>query len=83
MPKIFITDKEYKADLKVAKVREHKANLRYWVTDKEHKSKNSDCKWYIVEKEYQADTKICFVNEYKASLKVCEVDKEHKAKGSF
>ena len=39
MAKIFITDKEYKADIKISKVSEYKAGMKYWVTDKEFKSK--------------------------------------------
>ena len=39
MPKIYVTKKEYKADIKVCEVSEYKADIKYWVTDKEHKSK--------------------------------------------
>ena len=83
MANIYITKKEYKADNKAAEVREYKADLKYWVTDKMHKAKNSDCKWFFVNKEYQADKIICFVKEYKADIKLAEVDKEHKATGNF
>ena len=83
MANIYITEKEYKADIEVAEVKESKADLKYWVTDKKHKARNSDSKWFIVSKEFQADKKICFVKEYKADIKVAEVDREHKAKGNF
>ena len=82
MPKIYVTDKEYKADLKVCEVKDHKADMKYWITDKDSKAKE-DAKWCYVEKEYKADKKICWVKEHKADLKVCEVSQEHKAKGYF
>ena len=41
MANIYITEKEYKADIKVAKVKEYKADLKYWVTDKKHKAKGN------------------------------------------
>ena len=52
MPKIYVTKKEYKADIKVCEVSEYKADIKYWVTDKEHKSKRIDCKWFFVDKEH-------------------------------
>jgi len=83
MAKIYVTDKEYKADLKVCEVRDYKADMKYWVTDKEYKAKG-DAKWCYVKQEYKADKKICWVKqEYKADLKVCEVSQEYKAKGNF
>ena len=45
MARVFKTDKKHKADLKVCKVSEYKADIKFWIADKEHKSKNSDCKW--------------------------------------
>lgn len=83
MAKIFLTNAEHKADYRVCKVSEYKADIKYWVAEKEHQSKNSDCKWFFVDKEYQADKKIYFTKEYKADFKVCEVSKEYKAKGRF
>ena len=81
MTKIYVTDKEYRADLKVCEVKEHRASMLYWITDKEHKAKES-YKWCYV-KEHKADKKICWVKEHRADLKVCEVSKEHRAKGYF
>ena len=83
MANIYITEKEHKADIKVAEVKEYRADLKYWVTDKKHKARNNDCKWFYVTKESQADKKICFVKEYKADIKVAEVNRENKAKGNF
>ena len=60
MPKIYVTKKEYKADIKVCEVSEYKADIKYWVTDKEHKSKRIDCKWYFVDKEHKAEKKNMF-----------------------
>ena len=45
MSKIFVTDREHKADLKIFETKEYKADIKYWVTDKEHKAKNNDAKW--------------------------------------
>ena len=56
---------------------------RYWVTDKEHKSKKNDAKWFFVDRENKADKIVCWVREHKADLKVAEVSQEYKAKGSF
>ena len=83
MANIYITKKEFKSEIKVSEVKEYKADLRYWVTEKKYKAKNSDCKWFYVTKEFQADKKICFVKEHKADIKVAEVNKEYKAKGNF
>ena len=83
MSLIFVTDKENKADLKICEVKEYKADLKYWITDKEHKAKRDDAKWCYVNREHKADKAICWVKEHKADLKVCEVSKEYKAKGSF
>ena len=44
MSLIFVTDKEHKADLKICEVKEYKADLKYWITDKEHKAKKDDAK---------------------------------------
>ena len=83
MGKIYITDKEYKADVKVCEVKDYKADMKYWVTDKEYKAKD-DSKWCYVKQEYKADKKIWWTDkEYKADLKVCEVAQEYKAKGKF
>ena len=41
MANIFITKKEYKADIKVAEVKGYKADLKYWVTDKKHRARNN------------------------------------------
>ena len=71
-----------KADLKVCEVKEHRADMKYWITDKEHRAKES-AKWCYVDKEHKADKKICWVKEHRADLKVCEVSKEHRAKGYF
>ena len=67
----------------MAEVKEYKADLKYWVTDKKHKARNNDCKWFYVSKESQADKKIYWVKEHKADLKVFKVSQEYKAKGSF
>ena len=83
MAKIFITEEEYKADIKVSKVAVYKAKMKYWVTDKEHKSKKNDAKWFFVDRENKADKVLCWVREHKADLKVAEVSQEYKAKGSF
>ena len=84
MAKIFETNKEYKADIKVCEVREYKADMKYWVADKEHQAKREDSKWFFVDRENKADKKIYWTTkEYKADLKVCKVSKEYKAKGSF
>lgn len=83
MAKIYITNKEYKADIKVCEVSEYKSEMKFWITDKEHEAKSSDCKWFYVDKEHKADKKICYVKEYKADLKIFEVKKENKAKGRF
>ena len=79
----FVTDNEHNADLKICEVKEYKADLKYWITDKEHKAKKDDAKWCYVNREHRADKVICWVKEHKADLKVCEVSKEYKAKGSF
>ena len=52
MAKIFVTDKKHKADICVCEVKEFKADIKYWMSDREHKSKNSDCKWFYVDKSY-------------------------------
>tara|TARA_B100000965_G_C19454188_1_gene696704 strand:+ start:492 stop:743 length:252 start_codon:yes stop_codon:yes gene_type:complete len=83
MANIYITKKEFKSEIKVSEVKEYKADLKYWVTDKKNNAKNSDCKWFYVDKEHQADKIICFVKEYKADIKVAEVNREYKAKGNF
>ena len=41
MPKIYVTDKEHKADLKVCEVKDHKADMKYWITDKDYKAKGN------------------------------------------
>ena len=83
MGKIYVTDKESKADIKVCEVKDYKADMKYWVTDKEYKAKD-DAKWCYVTQEYKADKKIWWTDkEYKADLKVCAVTQEYKAKGKF
>lgn len=57
--------------------------MKYWVADREHKSKNNDSKWFYVDRDHKADKIIFWSKEYQANLKVCEVSKEYKAKGNF
>ena len=83
MAKIFVTDKKHKADICVCEVKEYKADMKYWIADREHKSKNNDSKWFYVDRDHKADKIIFWSKEYPANLKVCEVSKEYKAKGNF
>ena len=59
----------------VCEVKEYKADMKYWVADREHKSKNNDSKWFYVDRDHKADKIIFWSKEYQANLKVCEVSK--------
>ena len=83
MAKIFVTDKKHKADICVCEVKEYKADMKYWIADREHKSKNNDSKWFYVGRDHKADKIIFWSKEYQANIKVREVSKEYKAKGNF
>ena len=71
--KVYSTDRQYQADVKV---------LIVYKTDKDYRAKKSENKgiWFFTTKEYQADKKVFFVDhEYQADLKVYFTDKEYRA----
>lgn len=81
--KIYTTDREYQAEIKVFVVNsQYQADLLVYKTDKEYKARSSENKgiWFFVKQPYQSDKKIYFTDKsYKADLKVYFTDKEYKA----
>lgn len=65
---VFVTDKEYKADLLV------------YVVNQDYKAK-SDGLWYVVDQDKNGYTKIAYTNnENRADFKIYFVNSEYKAK---
>ena len=66
--KVFVVDKDYRADLIV------------FTTNTEHRAKGNRGIWFIEHNESRADRKICFVNnESRADLKVYFTNTESRA----
>ena len=81
MAKIYVTDKERKADAEVFLVKnDYQADLLFYEESKDYKAKGDEL-WCFVDQERKADFIIYWTDkEYKADLKVFKVDKDYKAK---
>jgi len=77
---IYVTDKEYQADVKISLVsQEYKADLLFYEEDHDYQEKGDNL-WYFTNKEYKSTIKIYWVDqEYKADIKVFKVNQEYKA----
>jgi hypothetical protein len=81
MARIYLVDKDYKADVKVFEVN-HKdeADLLYCLVDKDTKAQG-DALWYYVDKDYDATCKVfCVDHDYNADLKIFRVNNYNEAK---
>ena len=67
---IYVTDKEYQADIKISLVsQEYKADLLFYEEDHDYQAKGDNL-WYFTNKEYKSTIKIYWVDqEYKAAPK--------------
>ena len=79
--KVYSTDYEYQADVKVFVVdKSYRADLIVYRVKHEYQAKGNKGLWFFVDKAYQADKKIYFTDkEYQADLKIYFTDREYRA----